>query len=328
MDAGNSRISRSEVVKNHLDGDLTPLATETEVDRPSWFSRDLEDLSISSATCSSRTTSAAWQEPRGLRARRGIIPPSRGRTGFGPKRMKTLLRVGASTAIGAVLAFGLVAIKQLEQTTAIGHDAAFVLVVFVFCVFVSQKFYTELPKPVSPHLAKGRHVVIDRFLEGFLQEYRKLIRTMRGETSLPVVRANVMLPTRKAKGLLGTKLKIFYWSTAGDFAYSDEERTRLWKRKEGTCGWAWKYSEPCFFDSEKHPGPAKRLRKIEDPKIRAIVSVLSIPISTEGGIVGVLNLDSLAGIEQTCFDKEHVVHLAEACAVQIGPLCPPEGVHR
>ena len=193
-----------------------------------------------------------------------------------------------------------------------------------------QQTYLVLPKPANRGLVEARRPVTQQHLTTFLVSYYKLLKRARGPSrTYPAVRVNVMLPTRRLRGLLGTKLKIYFVACPSGILYGDNELTLEWGKDEGTCGYAWAHKVISPFDSANPQLalPAKRLSPRQLEVVGAIGSTLSLPImSPEGSALGVLNLDSKQNVSDTLFSERGVYTLAEACARELAAQCFPDGV--
>lgn len=233
-------------------------------------------------------------------------------------------RVLGSTLLSAILAFGTLATRELKNAELIESYHAWIAIVVLVVLFVIQKAYTEWPAPDSHGQVTDRRIVLEGALGTFVETYEENRRTLTDQAK-PKVRANIMLPTVRAKGLLGSSLRIYYCQGT----YVEQERLHGWRKKEGTCGWAWKYAETTIFDSKdpRFTAPARRLRGAA-PVIRSVKSVLSVPIWRDQKVIGVLNLDSVQNISQTCFNQRKVVYLAVAAAQALAPHLPKYGVSR
>ena len=166
------------------------------------------------------------------------------------------------------------------------------------------------------------------FLKGFLNQYYQFLKKQNGDSELPVVRVNVMLPTKKFRGVFGTYLKIYFTACPPNIVYSDEESILKWKKNNGTCGWAWNKKEFSIFDSDREDlsMPITRLTKNQGDIVKYIKSTLSVPIWFDNKITGVLNLDSKQNVNETLFINDEVITLAGGCANNLGSICFLEGI--
>ena len=203
------------------------------------------------------------------------------------------------------------------------------LIIILTFLLAAQQIYLEFPKPAKRGIVENRRKIVENQLERFLEEYYIILKSRFGNNDVfPIVRANIMLPTKRFKGIFGTHLRIYYFFCAGDSFYTDQELQLEWKKDEGTCGWAWAKKNNSIYDSRKKglKLPAKRLNKSKTPIVQNIHSTLSIPIWLEGSVVGVLNLDSKQNIKDTLLTDADVISLSTACSQIISGQCHEDGV--
>jgi len=193
-----------------------------------------------------------------------------------------------------------------------------------------QQTYLMLPKPANRGLVEARRPVTQQHLSTFLVQYYETLKKARGaNTTQPAVRVNVMLPTRRLRGLLGTRLRIYYVACPSGILYGDGELTLEWGKGEGTCGYAWAHKVISPYDSSdpQLSLPAKRLSPQQLQVVGTIGSTLSLPImSSEGAVLGIMNLDSKQNVSDTLFSQTAVYTLAEACARELAAQCFSDGV--
>jgi|GEM_PF-2891385 len=191
-----------------------------------------------------------------------------------------------------------------------------------------QQIYLVIPKPEKRGVIEERRNINEYYLKSFYLTYYEKLKTVCGTASPPVIRLNVMLPTRRVKGLFGSYLQIYYYLVPPGRPYTDAERDLRWKGKEGTCGWAWKCRTQSIFDS-KTPQLSlseKRLNAAKKLVVGHLKSTLSVPIWQGTKVVGVFSLDSEQNVDQTFFDHPDVFGLAVAFARDFGAQCYPDGI--
>ena len=155
--------------------------------------------------------------------------------------MKQFWKGVASVALAMALAYGWTWTGLLKDLQLI-DDAGRVKILAVITVFFFfQQVWLVLPKPVDRESVDARSPIISNYLEKFLVDYYGTLQSVHPNTALPVVRINVMLPTKSAKGLLGSFLKIYYYACPSGVTYSDREKALHWRKGKGQCGWAWKH---------------------------------------------------------------------------------------
>jgi GAF domain-containing protein len=239
--------------------------------------------------------------------------------------LRRVLKGTGSVLLALALALGWPGTNLLKDLGVIADDQRVGIFALLVVLLVLQQIYLVLPRPASRSAVEERREIALSFLKGFLVRYHKEL----GETPPPIVRANVMLLTKRARGLLGSYLKIYYFACPEGAVYSNEERGLTWKKREGTCGWAWESREMSIYDSAdpRYGLPADRLNKSQTSIVgNSIRSWLGVPILYNDSVVGVLNLDSEQNIDRTKFADESVYRLAAACARDIGALCFQDGV--
>lgn len=207
-----------------------------------------------------------------------------------------------------------------------------VLVGFTIALAIQQTYLLALPKPTSRGAIEAQRPLIESYLEGFLRRYYQQLSSLlpRPHEPLPCIRVNVMLPTKRLRGIGGTWLKIYHAACPTNIVYNDDEFSEKWKKEEGTCGWAWKQGIRSIYDSkdEKLSLPAGRLTESQRCATAHLNSTLSVPIWDKelDKVVGVLNLDSEQNIEGSFFNNAEMIRLAAACAQHLAAHCFSDGV--
>lgn len=202
------------------------------------------------------------------------------------------------------------------------------ILVCLTALLAVQQIYLVLPTPEKRGAVEERRAINENYLKLFCVKYYETLKVITGGGGAPPIRVNIMLPTRKVKGLLGSYLRIYYYAVPAGKPYSNTELSLRWRMKEGTCGWAWKYGISSTFDSAD---PNLRLsdQRIDAAKksiVKDVQSVLSVPIWHGGKIVGVFSLDSEKNVDQTRFHDSEIFTLAVAFANNLGAQCYSDGV--
>jgi hypothetical protein len=203
------------------------------------------------------------------------------------------------------------------------------ILIFLTFLLAAQQIYLVIPKPVKTKIVDQRESIIVNELTYFLERYYdKIEELQRKHEVLPTVRINVMLPTKRFRGVLGTYLKIYYYRCPDKVIYTTEEFSNKWKFGEGTCGAAWKSNKNAIFDSEtpEYQLRIKNIKKGKLPSIQSIKCSLSVPIVLDGSVVGVLNLDSKSNLDDTLFLDYDVLVLIGACATTLSGQFFEDGV--
>lgn len=232
---------------------------------------------------------------------------------------------GAGSVLFAIaLALAWPGANLLKDLQVVNDNQRIAIFASLIIVLALQQTYLVLPKPVGRSAVDERREVVDTFLANFHNRYLERL----GNESLPTVRVSVMLLTKRARGLLGSHLKIYYWACPDNAVYPDWERKLNWKKKQGTCGWAWKSGDMSIYDSAtpNYQLPADGLSEDKANALDSIKSWLGVPIRYNDTVVGVLNLDSEQNIDQTRFTDRSIYTLAVACARDIATLCYQDGV--
>ena len=127
-----------------------------------------------------------------------------------------------------------------------------------------------------------------------LECLRHQLVTLNARLTLTDLRANLMLLQPNGN------LRMVY--TSGD--YSLMEKQLEWKEGIGCCGMAWARKEPTVTDAED----TERLPPSHKRVVQHVQSVLSVPLRrrTTGEWIGVLNVDALKPLEQSCLDEPEV----------------------
>ncbi|HEU4458254.1 MAG TPA: GAF domain-containing protein [Methylibium sp.] len=188
-----------------------------------------------------------------------------------------------------------------------------------------QQIYQVISDPSAPERARKAQGIAENYLAALLAQYYEYVQQL-DPAQQPSVRVNVMLLTRWFK--LRSFLRMHYAATLPVLAYNNEERIVEWKKGEGVCGWAWQHRMTGLYDAERSgfDTAAKRRNPVQRAATQGLKSALSEPIWFESRIVGVLNLDSDAGLDQSRFDHATVRQLARTYADNLAAVCFPDGV--
>ncbi len=239
--------------------------------------------------------------------------------------MKQFWKGVISVALAMALAYGWTWTGVLKDLHWIDDEGRVKILVAITVVFFSQQVWLVLPRPVARESVDARRPIVSNYLDKLLADYYRTLQSLHPNAVLPVVRINVMFPTR---GLLGSFLKIYYYACPQGVTYSDREKALHWKKGQGQCGWAWKHLEITLYDSNDpdHQMLARRLTSEQKAALSSIKSVLSLPIQEKGKVVGVLSLDGKHDITETLFTDSAIVSLAESYSKNLSPLCFSDGV--
>lgn len=241
-----------------------------------------------------------------------------------------ILKIIGSVALALTLAFGWNLTGYLKDIGKVSNQGRLWILVFLGAVFAIQQVYLAVPKPVDPDEIEKRHGLIQFYLRSVHASYYEILKNALDShvTTYPVVRIHLMLPTYRRLGVLGSHLKVYYYYCPSGVIYSAAELDLTWKKKEGTCGWAWAKNAITPYDSVRPDlaSPIHRLSLKQSPLVKTIKSVISFPLWHNGKVVGVLGLDSKENIDQTKFDNDQVLDLFKASARLLSTHCPLEGV--
>ena len=189
-----------------------------------------------------------------------------------------------------------------------------------------QQAYVVLGNPVPPDRPRKADVIASAYLASLLAKYYEFMQAMNRQ-SQPSVRINVMLLTSRWK--VWRYLRIYYTARLpGSAAYTNEERVMRWRKGQGVGGWAWKNGVAGLFDATR-PGfgaAAGSLDAAQKKAVASLKSVSSAPIWMIGVVVGMLNLDSDAGLDETCFDDPRVQQIVGTYADSLSAVCFADGV--
>jgi hypothetical protein len=241
--------------------------------------------------------------------------------------MIRFLKGTASVLLAIALALTWTWTGWLKDGQYINDKQRLIILLILTLLLAMQQTYLVLPKPEKRGVVEERRAINEYYLKSFYLTYYEKLKSIPGAAS-PPIRLNIMLPTKRAKGLLGSYLQIYYYLVPPGNPYTDNERALRWRSKEGTCGWAWKCEVQSIFDSAT---PSLQLSdKRLDSSKRAVVghinSALSVPIWYGTKVVGVFSLDSEQNVSQTYFNHPEIFTLAVAFARDFGAQCYPDGV--
>lgn len=242
--------------------------------------------------------------------------------------MSKLLKGAGSVVLAMVLALSWLWATWLKDAGYIDNRQRLWTLMGLTLALALQQIYLVLPKPEGRGAVDGRRDIIESYLSRFRTSYNNELASLLPGQPPPPVRLNIMLPTRRARGLLGSYLKIYYYSCPPEDNYTDDERSLKWKSKSGTCGYTWKCGDISIFDSVEHglQLSAARLQKAQAKVVGEINSALSVPIWHDNKVVGVFSLDSKRNVAETCFHHAAVYVLAARFARTLEAQCHPDGV--
>ncbi len=170
---------------------------------------------------------------------------------------------------------------------------------------------------------------MENFLSQLMTEYYELISDSNTEagTLAPVVRINVMLPTLSKRGLLGKYVRIYYMRCPDGISYSGQEQELKWRKGHGLCGHTWETEIATSYDAASSQDSSFfEVAKTNKKAVEHINSALSLPIWCKHELVGLLNIDSIATMQQTKLNNQSVRDLFENYTDRLGDLCFAEGV--
>jgi len=211
------------------------------------------------------------------------------------------------------------------------NERIWFLSIVTFILFL-QTFYRQIPNPSNLKSIESRRIIIEQSLKDLTNKYYVSLGSFSNYSSnqpKPVIRVNLMLPTRKLKGLLGTYLRIYYYYCPDGIMYSEDEILNKWGKKDGTSGWAWSHKNMMGFYDSIRPElklPANRIPKKNRLAVQDINSIISVPIRNDNEIVGVLNIDSKSNIDDTLFTNDKIYQLIYAYCSALGGHCFENGV--
>lgn len=241
-----------------------------------------------------------------------------------------LFKIIGSVLLALFLAFGWHLTGYLKDLGKVSNTDRLWILVVLGTLFLLQQIYLAMPKPGPHDEIEKRKALIQFYLRSAHATYYEKLQEILGpsQTEYATVRIHVMLPTHRALGLFGSYLKVYYYYCPEGVIYSPAELDLTWKKKEGTCGWAWAKNRITIYDSARPDlaTPIHRLNLTQRPVVKSIKSVISFPIWHNGKVVGVLGLDSKENVEETRFDNVEILDLFNASTAILATHCPFEGV--
>lgn len=225
-----------------------------------------------------------------------------------------------------LLAVGWQWLNTLKSVLSLSQGNVLWLGVALTGCLVLQQVYVVLGNPVPPDRPRKADAIASTYLAGLLAKYYEFMQAV-SPASQPSVRINVMLLTSRWK--VWRYLRIYYTARLpGSAAYTNEERVMRWRKGQGVGGWAWKNGVAGIYDATR-PGfaaAASSLATEQKPVVESLKSVYSAPIWMNGVVVGMLNLDSDAGLDETCFDDPRVQQIVGTYADNLSAVCFADGV--
>ncbi len=176
--------------------------------------------------------------------------------------------------------------------------------------------YVSLYRPYSKLRYDHRAELLGVIFEGLRREYEALTD---GEAD---VRMNVMPVKRQfGQGLLPRRDSFLEIEFHTD-GYDREELEQRYKPGEGCCGQAYVENNPTYYDERRQPLGEGRMSATQRRVTEDVKSVLTVPVYRPGKvdeeIIGVLNLDSTAYIDETKFNEKAVQRLVMRRAALVG----------
>lgn len=217
--------------------------------------------------------------------------------------------------------------RILEQRGYLLDPWAIYVGLGITVLFVAHQVLLQHRWPASRSALLEREPVARLILDQLLKKYYSTLAGHDAGTAKPVVRCNVMMPSKKYLGL-STRMQIAYWECPEKIAYSRDELKLKWSKKNGVVGWVWKRGQPETFGASQ-PGAqavAESLTKEQRDSAAGLKSVYSVPILRNGMAIAVLTLDGDSDLDQTKFDSKQVRDLVTSYCQALLPLCFEEGV--
>lgn len=251
--------------------------------------------------------------------------------------MSGLLRGAGSVLLAVALAFAWLWTNLLKDIGWMNDTARVVVLAVLTVIFVAQQTYLAMPKPVGLAILDARRDVIGLALETLWNRYYKEALPDLGVAEPhPTVRINVMVLTKKWKGLGGTYLKI-YWHHPAGVLYSADELALRWKQLRGVFGFrkpngvvgrAWKNRHQAVYDSKdvRFKSANEGLTQSQKKATANRKSALSVPIRYGDDFVAMLNMDSIENVPRTKFADPEVVTLALQAAKILKGQFDPKGL--
>jgi hypothetical protein len=219
----------------------------------------------------------------------------------------------------------------LVERGLITQDDKLTVVIAITAALAIYQTFLVIPKPAKFGAIEGRKVIIEKHLDDLLNHYYAVLAACPGynpNNALPIVRVNLMLPTKIFYGIFGCYLKIYYYSCPLGILYNDNELILHWRKKKGTCGWAWSQKRISYYDSVD-PNlqiPSKRIPIKFVPIIQNTKSVISVPVVYKDDIIGILNLDSPSNVSDTKYNLQQVSDLVYIFGLALSGVCFEHGV--
>lgn len=234
-----------------------------------------------------------------------------------------------SVVLVLIIALALPWAIWFKENEYIDNNQRLLILIFLTVILALQQIYLVLPKPTSRSVVDDRKAVVENYLKGFLNKYYDRLKSFscnKIDYEPPIVRVNVMLPTKRANGLFRAYLKIYYSACPEGAPYDGVVRSTKWGKGQGVCGLAWKHGDWTIYDSE-HPelkrarDRMKRMSKDQDSVVDKTKSVFSYPLRYHDNVVGIFNLESLENVDRTKFTDDEVGILVDRCVIEVGGLC-------
>jgi len=230
-------------------------------------------------------------------------------------------------ALALVLGLGWGWSELLADSGLISKETKFLLVGIVTLVFALHQVFIALPKPVNRTDVENQKRIVELWLAHLLKDYYETLQRVHPAEDVPIVRANLALPTWGFL-LVRSHLQLYYFWCPSGVVYTNAELELKWRKKVGAVGSAWNSRNNTLYDSvdPRFTDPAKRIGVRSARVVANVRSVLSVPLLKDGRVVGVLNLDSDSNIDTTRFDNQEIAGLVRRYADDLRPLCFSDGV--
>ena len=225
-----------------------------------------------------------------------------------------------------LLAVGWQWLNTLSSVLSLSQDHVLWLGVALTVCLALQQAYVVLGNPVPPDRPRKADAIANTYLAGLLAKYYEFMQAM-SPASQPSVRINGMLLTSRWK--VWRYMRIYYTARLpGSAAYTNEERVMRWRKGQGVGGWAWKNGVVGIYDASREGlgAAARSLDSEQKQVVGRLKSVYCAPIWMNGVVVGMLNLDSDAGLDETCFDDPRVQQIVGTYADSLSAVCFADGV--
>lgn len=241
--------------------------------------------------------------------------------------MSGLLKGSLSEALVVAIALAWPWTNLLKDAGYLNDIGRAAILIALTVVLTCQQVYVAMPRPVGSGIMNSRRSPVDLVLGALWDGYYAALVELGVSEPRPLVRINVMVVTKRWKGLLGTYLRIYYHHPTG-VLYSSEELELKWGKSNGVVGRAWNNKYNIAYDSElAHlEVSGKGMTEAQKAATSNRKSALRVPIVYGDDFVGMLNMDSMENVSRTKFDETKVVSLAVEAASFLAGQLDPKGV--